>query len=142
VSATLAGRLRDQFPGTVVGVKDSSGDPESLRAFISAMPDGSVFAGTELLLVPGLEDGAVGVISAFANLNAPHIRTAYESRAPADMGPLSDARSALGAHPTIPALKSVIAHRLGDAAWRAVRPPLRALPAEVGATLAAGLPSA
>jgi 4-hydroxy-tetrahydrodipicolinate synthase len=139
VSAELAGRLLDAYPDVVKGVKDSSGDLESLRAFLSAMPGAAVFAGTELLLVPGLDAGAVGAISAAANVNAGHIRTAFESRDPADIEILARDRQALSAHPVIPALKSVVADRLDDPGWRRVRPPLRPLAAEAGANLAAAI---
>ena len=136
VSAALAGSLLESFPDMVKGVKDSSGDLESLRAFLAAMPGAAVFAGTELLLVPGLEEGAVGTISAAANVNAGHIRTAFESRDPADMEILAQGREVLSAHPVIPALKSVVADRLGDPGWARVRPPLRSLPAEAGSGMA------
>jgi 4-hydroxy-tetrahydrodipicolinate synthase len=139
VSAALAGRLLDGYPDVVKGVKDSSGDLESLRAFLSAMPGASVFPGTEVLLVPGLDAGAVGAISAAANVNAQRIRKAYESRDPADMEILVRDRKALSVHPVIPALKSVVADRLADPGWRRVRPPLRPLAAEAGTNLAAAI---
>ncbi|NNC92131.1 MAG: dihydrodipicolinate synthase family protein, partial [Acidimicrobiia bacterium] len=120
----------------VKGVKDSSGDLDSLRSFLAAMPGAAVFPGTELLLVPGLAEGAVGAISAAANVNARQIRTAFESRDPADIDILARTRGALSAHPVIPALKSIVADRLDDAGWRRVRPPLRQLSAEAGAELA------
>ena len=136
VSAALAGQLLERYPDTVRGVKDSSGDLESLRAFLAAMPGASVFAGTELLMVPGMAEGAVGAISAAANVNARHIRTAFESRDPGDIEVLVQARQALSAHPVIPALKSVVAARLGDSGWTRVRPPLRSVSAETGSDLA------
>lgn len=142
VSPELAGRLAADHPGVVVGVKDSSGDPDSLRAFLSAMPGGAVFAGTEMLLIPGLAEGAVGTISAAANVNSHHIRAAFSSRDPADMGVLGAARGVLTSRPIIPALKAVLAERLSDPGWAAVRPPLRPLPVDVGRSLAQSLPAA
>jgi 4-hydroxy-tetrahydrodipicolinate synthase len=139
VSAELAERLMNRYPVVVRGVKDSSGDLESLRAFLAAMPGAAVFAGTELLLVPGLDEGAVGTISAAANVNAGNIRTAFESRDPADIELLDRHREAMSAHPLIPALKSVVAARLDDPGWRRVRPPLRKLAASQGADLAAAI---
>ena len=136
VSAALAGQLLERYPDAVKGVKDSSGDLESLRAFLAAMPGAAVFAGIERLLVPGLAEGAVGAISAAANVNARHIRTAFESRSATDIEVLARAREVLSAHPVIPALKSVVAARLGDPGWARVRPPLRSVSAEAGAQLA------
>lgn len=136
VSAALAGRLADAFPDVVKGIKDSSGELESLRAFLAAMPDAAVFPGTELLLVPGMDEGAVGTISAAANVNARRIRTAFESRDPADIEVLAQGRATLSSQPIIPALKAVVAERLADPGWARVRPPLRPLAADVGAALA------
>lgn len=137
VSPALAERLSAKFPEQVVGVKDSSGDLDSLRAFLRAMPGAAVFPGTEVLLVPGLEEGAVGTISAMANVNASRIRTVYESRAGVDE--LRDARSAVSAHPLIPALKALTAARRGDPGWTTVRPPFRSLTIDTGAELASAL---
>jgi 4-hydroxy-tetrahydrodipicolinate synthase len=142
LSASLAGRLAGEYPDVVRGLKDSSGDLESLRGFLAAMPGTAVFAGTELLLVPGLAEGAVGAISAAANINAGHIRTAFESKAAADIDVLREARAILSAEAVIPALKAVVAQRLDDPGWAIVRPPLRPLAPEIGAGLAAALPVA
>jgi 4-hydroxy-tetrahydrodipicolinate synthase len=142
LSAALAGRLAGEYPNIVRGLKDSSGDLESLRGFLASMPGKAVFAGTELLLVPGLAAGAVGAISAAANINAGQIRKAFQSRAAADVEVLRDTRSLLDAHAVIPALKAVVAERLNDPTWAAVRPPLRPLTPETGAALAASLPVA
>ncbi len=139
ISSELASRLMVDWPDHVVGVKDSSGDLDSLRAFLAAMPGAAVFAGTELLLVPGLEDGAAGTISAMANVNADRIRAAYETRS--GMDGLRDARTLISAHPLIPALKAVVASRLEDPGWATVRPPFRPLPPQVGAVLAGELPT-
>lgn len=139
LTASLAGRLAKDYPDVVKGLKDSSGDLESLRGFRGSMPESAVFAGTELLLVPGLAEGAVGTISAAANINAAQIRTAYESRDEADVEVLKETRTVLAAEATIPALKAIVAQRQGDPRWAAVRPPLRSLPPEIGAALTAGL---
>jgi len=142
VSAELAGRLTSEYPDVVVGIKDSSGDVESLRKFLSAMPGRAVFPGTELLLAPGLAEGAVGCISAMANVNSDQIRSAYDLGVVERMPGLEKARAALSAQAIIPALKAITAHRLGDPGWATVRPPLRPLSAEQGASLEAALPDA
>lgn len=138
ISPALAGRLARRHP-IVKGLKDSSGDLDSLRGFVGAMPGRAVFAGTELLLVP--DEGAVGTISAAANVNASDIRIAYESRDTADIPRLAKVRDILTQHPLIPSLKAVIASRTNDPGWLAVRPPLRPLTADDGKALAAALPA-
>lgn len=142
VSSDLAGLLAAEYPGVIVGIKDSSGDLQSLRAFLAAMPGLAVFAGTELLLAPGLAEGAVGTISAMANVNSGQIRHAYESGGAEGMPVLEKARAALSSQPIIPALKAVVAHRSDDPGWRAVRPPLSPLSGQEGAQLEAALPDA
>jgi 4-hydroxy-tetrahydrodipicolinate synthase len=142
VGADLAGRLAAEYPGVIVGIKDSSGNLQSLRSFLAAMPGLAVFAGTELLLAPGLAEGAVGTISAMANVNADQIRHAYESGGAEGMPVLEKARAALSSQSIIPALKAVVAHRSGDPGWGAVRPPLSPLSGEQGAQLEAALPGA
>jgi 4-hydroxy-tetrahydrodipicolinate synthase len=50
----------ERLAARVAGIKDSSGDRESLRAFVEAAPGLSVFPGTEALLLEGLRLGAAG----------------------------------------------------------------------------------
>ena len=50
------------------GVKDSTGDPASTRAFISAFPRLAVFTGHDDCSLQGLRDGAAGMISGLANV--------------------------------------------------------------------------
>ncbi|NNF09662.1 MAG: dihydrodipicolinate synthase family protein [Acidimicrobiia bacterium] len=135
LSPELAGRLMNDYPGRVVGIKDSSGDLASLRAFLEAMPGGAVFPGTEVLLHPGIDEGAVGTISAMANITGPAIRAAYETPGADTVEPLIRDRDALAQFPLVPALKAVTARRLDDPQWAAVRPPLRMLDPAVASSL-------
>lgn len=135
ISPALAGRLMDGYPGRVVGIKDSSGDLASLRAFLAAMPGGAVFPGTEVLLHPGVEEGAVGTISAMANITSRAIKAAYEAPGPGTVDPLIRDRDALAPFSLVPALKAIMARRLDDPGWMAVRPPLRMLDPAVASSL-------
>jgi len=68
------------LPGTVsqiarqcpnlAGVKDSSGNPERLAAYVKAAPDRefAVFIGPENLALSGLREGCAGVVSGSANI--------------------------------------------------------------------------
>ncbi len=69
-SIDLVGRLLDAFPGVIAGMKDSSGDAEHTRAVIDAFPGFAMFPGSEIYLLQALQWGAVGCISATANVNA------------------------------------------------------------------------
>ena len=65
---SLIKRLRSEFPDNVVGLKDSSGDWNNMKAILEEVPDFDLFPGSELFLLDGLRNGAVGVISALANI--------------------------------------------------------------------------
>lgn len=59
---SLVKRLATEFPGTVVGLKDSSGDWANTKAILDAVPDFEVFPGSEVFLLDGMRNGAVGCI--------------------------------------------------------------------------------
>ena len=67
----LIGRLIEAFPGTVVGLKNSSGDWGNISAMLEAFPGFDVFAGSEEFLLPTLRLGGPGCMSATVNLLAP-----------------------------------------------------------------------
>jgi 4-hydroxy-tetrahydrodipicolinate synthase len=134
----LIERLLRSHPGTVVGVKDSSGDFANTSAMLRAFPGFEVFVGTEKLLLANLREGGSGCITATANVNAAAIARAYRERTEERQSEIDAVRSAFEKFPVIAALKETIAQRTGDASWRAVRPPLVELaPAEREALKAA-----
>ncbi len=122
--------LASPYAGVIKGIKDSSGDPEGTRTFITQFPGLAVFPGTETLLLTGLEAGGAGCITASANVNAPAIRRVYDawSSHDADTAGLQEVisaqRAALQSQPMIPTLKRLLAQALGDTAWLAMRPPM------------------
>jgi 4-hydroxy-tetrahydrodipicolinate synthase len=141
----LIARLLAAYPDTVTGLKDSSGDAEGCADFIARFPNLSVFPGTETIMLDMLERGAAGCISASANVNAPAIRAVYdawqagEAEARELQEGITATRLVLQANPMIPTLKHLLARRLGDPAWRGLRPPLTPLSAEQAAALDAAL---
>ena len=72
-SVDLIGRLLKAFPGTLKGVKDSSGNYDNGRAYVENFArDGfEVYAGDDTLLRPLLLLGSAGCITAAANVNSP-----------------------------------------------------------------------
>nr|MBC8157988.1 dihydrodipicolinate synthase family protein [Alphaproteobacteria bacterium] len=78
-------RLIAKFPGTIAGVKDSSGDWDYVDALL-AIPGLAVFSGWEALLPRLLAAGGAGNISGLANVIAPTLRHVYDTR-PADPDP-------------------------------------------------------
>lgn len=127
-SLELIGRLREAFPETIAGIKDSAGDEDHTAALVDAFPDFAVFPGAEVYLLNALRFGAAGCISASANINARGIRALIDRwqdpEAEALQVELITVRKAVERRGMIPALKAVLAARYGDEAWLAVRPPL------------------
>jgi 4-hydroxy-tetrahydrodipicolinate synthase len=136
ISLALIDRLLDRYPGTVAGIKDSSGDWNNTRALLERFaPRGfDVFAGSETFLLATLRGGGAGCISATANVNPAAIadlaRHWQQPDADARQAALDTVRAAFQRLPMIAALKAAIAHFSGDPAWTTVRPPLVGLAAE------------
>ena len=128
----LVERLVTQYPETVVGVKDSSGDWDNTDSLLRLdLDDFRVFAGSETFLLQNMRGGGAGCISATANINPTAIHELYEKwqgeKAEAMHAELDAVRSTVEKYPMIPALKSVIGNFRGEAQWETVRPPLLAL---------------
>lgn len=138
-------RLLKAYPGTFLGLKDSSGDAEGCAAFIEAFPDLAVFPGTETLMLSMLEKGGAGCITASANVNGPAIRKVWDAFKAGDeakgqyQAAITALRLVLQANPMIPVMKHIIAKSLGDPTWSNVRPPLTTLPQSVTDALDAEL---
>jgi 4-hydroxy-tetrahydrodipicolinate synthase len=129
---SLIGRLIKEFPNSVVGLKDSSGDWSNTKAILDAFPNFEVFPGSEIFLLDGLRNGAVGCISATANVSARAIRGVFDDWQGADadrlQADITALRKAIQGWPMIPVLKALIAHYRQDPAWARARPPFTALP--------------
>ena len=147
LSPALIERLLAAYPGTVVGIKDSSGDWNSVRAFLERFaPRGfGVYPGSESLLLAAMRGGGAGCISAQANINPAAIVALYrgwqQPDADARQAALDALRAALAKFPMIAALKAMIAHYARDETWATVRPPLVALSVEQRAALVGSLPA-
>lgn len=135
ITPGLVERLLKQYPSTIAGMKDSSGDWQNTKTMLDSFAgDGfDVFAGSESFLLANMRNGGVGCISATANVNPAAIaRLAREWRgedAEAQQQALNAVRKTVEQFVMIPSLKAVVAHYTGDAAWLTVRPPLTALAA-------------
>ena len=130
VPVSVVERLLKAYPGTIAGIKDSSGDWANTEALLALAPQGlSVFAGSEVFLLRNMRGGGAGCITAGANVNPGAIDQVFrrwrEPEAPALQAGIDRIRAILQAHGSmIPALKAVTAHFGQDPAWKTVRPPL------------------
>ncbi len=127
----LIERLRRDYPSSVVGVKDSSGDGAHTAELIRRFPGMAIFPGAESYLLSALRQGAVGCISATANINAAGIASLIANRDAPDaerqQERISEVRRIVQAYPMIAAMKGLLADALGDPRWRNIRPPLEVL---------------
>jgi 4-hydroxy-tetrahydrodipicolinate synthase len=148
ISLSLIERLLKAYPGTIAGIKDSSGDWSNTQAMLERFqsPEFDVFAGSEAFLLATLRGGGAGCITAAANVNPGPIarlaRSWQQSDADAQQAALNTIRGVFQQFPMIPALKAAIAHYSNEPAWVTVRPPLVELDDAQRNALAQGLHSA
>ena len=133
-SHDLIERLISSYPGTVVGIKDSSGDWSNTKALLDRFPGFDVFAGSEVFLLDTLRAGGTGCITATGSVHVRQIRKIYETWQTAEADELqafaTAVRKTIQDYPVIPAVKSLIAHYNDDPVWSRVRPPLDELDSE------------
>jgi 4-hydroxy-tetrahydrodipicolinate synthase len=130
ISFDLIERLTTEFPGVVIGIKDSAGDWEHTRRLIDRFaPTGfRVFPGNEMQLLPALRAGGKGCISAFANINPALLQEVFQKWQSPEAERLQEEVErqgrALRKYPVIPALKAILAESGKDPGWETVRAPL------------------
>src|SRR3954467_14054219 len=130
ISLALIERLMKAYPGTIAGIKDSSGDWANTSAMLEQFqPHGlDVFAGSEAFLLRTLRGGGMGCITAAANVNPGPIaqlaRTWQQPDADGQQAALNAVRAVVQQFPMIRALKAAVRHYPTDPAWPPVRPPL------------------
>ncbi len=139
-SPRLVARLYARYPETIIGLKDSSGEPGYAESIVAAAPV-AVYPSSEASLSVARERGFAGCISATLNVTAPLAAAVWRSRASASAAAsgadkrVSAVREAVAEYPLVPALRALVARFTGDEAWRRMLPPLRALSPTAEATL-------
>jgi 4-hydroxy-tetrahydrodipicolinate synthase len=135
IPVPLVARLHRDFPGVIVGIKDSSAVWENTSGLL-AIKGLVVYPGSELPLIECLGLGSMGVISATANINAAGIAEVIrlwdagdKAGAAAKHETVKKFRLAVQGYAPIPVMKRMMALATGDARWANTRPPL--LPASV-----------
>jgi 4-hydroxy-tetrahydrodipicolinate synthase len=122
LSVGLIQRLRESYPELVIGVKDSSGDWAYTEKLLAARGDLAILVGDERHLAAAVRLGGAGAISGIANLlPGPLMKLAIEGTGDERIDALVDS---VIRYPVIQAIKTLIAHRTGEAGWLRVRPPL------------------
>lgn len=130
-SLELLGRLYEDFPGVITGIKDSDGDAALLRARGQAFPKHELLGGTDVTALAAMRAGGSGIMSSVANVAPGHICGIYRHWQEAEGERLQaevDAMLAiLRRYSYFAALKGYTAARTGEPGWARVRPPLKTL---------------
>lgn len=135
LSAALIGRLKKDFPGIIVGVKDSSATWSNTEELLKHHSDLMILVGDERDLGRSVRNGGSGSICGVANV-FPEILgpVARDGKEDPRVRPIVDA---ICRHPVLPAIKALIAGHKKDSAWARMRPPLADLDAAATAKLVA-----
>jgi 4-hydroxy-tetrahydrodipicolinate synthase len=127
--ALLDGLLR-RFPDRLAGVKDTSGQLPTLQGYLQRYPSLSVFSGSDSLAAEGHRLGAVGCISAIANvfpdLMGAAAKASSQQERDAAQAAINRVRELTHGYPTPSVLKHLL-RIVGGLPQTYVRPPLRDL---------------
>ena len=143
-SLSLIERMVKEYPNTIVGMKDSSGDLENMVAAVKNFPEFCVLSGADDLVLPLLKQGGGGCITACANILPRLLKEMYEGfRSGEDITEVNEmitgVRKVMAKLPAPPGQKAIIARHTGNDKWRNMRPPLMELKDEKLAQLYAEL---
>ena len=134
----LIKRLRDAFPGRIVGLKDSSGDMPFARSAAAIAKDFAVFPSTEACLIEARNGAFAGCISATANCNPDLCGRAWRSGDAEALERAVAIRKLFDGKPLVSGVKALLAHIHGDPALSRVKPPLAPFSAADRAAVVAG----
>jgi 4-hydroxy-tetrahydrodipicolinate synthase len=135
----VVARLRERHGATLAGLKDSAGDLAYARSIVAALPGFDVFPSSEATLGTAAADGFAGCISASVNLTARESQAAWSGQGSASGAAAArkaaELRAIVAGHPLVAAVKSLLAARYRDDAWRRLALPLVALDSDRAAAL-------
>jgi 4-hydroxy-tetrahydrodipicolinate synthase len=128
ITHKLIERLRAAYPGQVAGLKDSAADLDHTLSLLKHFPDMAIMAGYDDGLLPLLEAGGAGCITACANIASPWAQAVVKAlpdikEAQLAQMKLTQVRRIMEGLPVIGAMKSLLARHAGNAGWKRVRPP-------------------
>lgn len=127
--------LLQRFPKNITGIKDSTAELDSALQFREAFPEISILPGGDPLLLPVLDQGGAGCITAIANIASPLLRLIWDCHdqptrrheAEAAHEIVCELRNVLSGPDLLARVKAVIGMQRNDEAWAQVRLPLRTL---------------
>jgi 4-hydroxy-tetrahydrodipicolinate synthase len=137
VSVELTQRLAKEFPGAIIGVKDSNGDWKATERRLKELKGLQILVGDERQLAAAVRHGGAGSICGVANVAPDLLRPlAHEGKEDPRVNAIVEL---LISYPVMAAIKALVGEALGDPVWRVMRPPLEALSAADARKLAGKL---
>ena len=138
ISHDLIARLRERYPDTVTGIKDSFGDFAHLEALVTRFPGFAVMTGADPLLLPLMAKGGAGCITATSNLVASdlaliyrhHSDPAQHDEVAAAQARVVAARESVVGPVQMASIKALLAEKTGREGWNRLCPPLLPLNAD------------
>jgi 4-hydroxy-tetrahydrodipicolinate synthase len=132
ISYDLIEMLLKAYPDNIAGMKDSSNVLDNMTGAAKTFPGFHVLSGADDLMLPLLEAGGAGAITACANVCSAALGALYQAyRAGGDTAALqrqvTAVRQSVSKFPLSAGLKQLIHRHTGDARWLKVRPPLMLL---------------
>jgi 4-hydroxy-tetrahydrodipicolinate synthase len=130
ITMNMIKALNDEFPNTVIGIKESEGNLDFTKKVLSTFENFKVFVGHELHISEAVQSGAAGGISGIVNAYPELISSLYEygkNQDKPDYNPVAKiVVQSLKKHPIFPAIKAVVESQKGKD-WHVVRLPLVSL---------------
>jgi 4-hydroxy-tetrahydrodipicolinate synthase len=137
ISVALTQRLMKEFPGAVIGVKDSNGDWAATLERLTELKGLQILVGDERQLANAVRHGGAGSICGLANIAPELLRPlAHQGK---DDPRIGEMVNAILGYSFMSAIKAMIGDRTGDKDWNIMSPPLEALSAADTRKLAAKL---
>ncbi len=128
LSMDLIARLRKDFPGAIVGVKDSSGNKANTDDLLKTHGDLHILVGDERYLGEACAKGASGAICGVSNM-LPELLVSVVEKGQNHDG-LTALVDAILQRPVTPAVKALTAHLRKNPSFARPRPPLLPIDAE------------
>lgn len=127
--------LLEEFPETVIGMKDSEGNMTLAKEILATFPGFKLVVGKELLIAECVKLGSVAAISGIANAYPELICSLFKCDKSAQekaQRMMEEVRK----YPIFPAIKNIVEMQKGTA-WHVLRPPLVPLSEEQSQALVA-----
>lgn len=137
ISVALTQRLLKEFPGAVIGVKDSNGDWAATLERLTELKGLQILVGDERQLANAVRHGGAGSICGLANIAPDLLRPLVHQGK--DDPRIGEMVNAILGYSFMSAIKAMIGDRTGDKDWNIMSPPLDAMSAADTRKLAAKL---